>query len=663
MNVFVTDNKIAGFINPLKATDTKVISSPEALEEWIARPFYIENLIVCVELNWRKPASFFGYEVAHRLMFSSQRKGKFNLLFLSTFKRRILRDIINFKTTSAGEFFEYANLFVRKFPHAQLTHKLSFDELNIPKLSQRKFDYLKEYCFHESHLPGRLIHDINNIIISPESNRLINFKADINNNADALTPTIISLTNELRTEKSHSENVQIARKVLKHLENVLVGKNSELHSNIEKSNDSLLVIEDDAETNRAIATQLEPYFKVINCFTSGEEAMAELQQNGKKYDAVLSDLELIKDGFDDNIQGIDIIEYCQEKLPHMVIRIITSLPRQVVSGMLDVSLACILFKENHQKDKVQVIADAGEFSERLSQDIISSRKIFTMDGPSLSWWGKSLTQKINLFKRDTPSRYDRLWNDAFSSAENFISGSLNDAEEDQKISVSFPKNQSIIKEPESGWKIIQQLLTHRLIALWFSQIKYPYGFKYSGGDHHFGEAPSYAEQPGFQSGLETREYKSYFNTLLGLSIKKLKQKDGQKQLLTINAIALFDEEKQWLQSFLSEPLYKKYPNFHSMLMDIGDYFMANNVLLDEGILFNEDIPVEQTKELLIKLARHLGKESLLIRANITEIFTDFRNPIDAQDIDAWQPEITNSELESAVFKLEQSLFNCQQHKA
>jgi CheY-like chemotaxis protein len=343
-----------------------------------------------------------------------------------------------------------------------------------------------------------------------------------------------------------------------------------------------MLIEDDAIILSKLREQFDKYFHNITPFQNGNKAFAELEKNARQYDVVITDMELLEGNLDNERQGIDILELCEKEFPFIVTRVISALPRYALKSLIGKGLAEIIFKSGTVDSVIPPFENLVDFVSQIDKEVKKKRQLRKMLGPEISWWGKYLTKQLYITKIENPDAFNSIWNNAINTANRFVNKEFDTLKDIEKISVEFKQVKEASSNPESGWEIIELLLTHRLIALWFASTNGWDEFYYLGnGDK------AYTNLQGFQPGLQSKTFKSYFNTFLGLSVESNTDNSNKCRLLARN---LFSEELEWLSQIKSNNLdtfllREHYDDLLSMLSKlIKDY---NGKTIDDDISFGD----------------------------------------------------------------------------
>lgn len=609
----------------------KIITSSSEFNEFVGNSFQAKIIIILVELDWGNPISQFqGYQLAKGLMNSPNRVSNFNLLFISSLKRETIFKIFKSKN----------RIFTQKFKHECITNGFDLNKVVIPKISAKKFDYLKNYCLLESGTLDRLEHDIRNLLVNSDEEKFQKTIEEIKANRDILTPEIISLTEAFESTTDFESRNQILNKIHYSLQVLQNQINNPGESSGEKSHAEVMLIEDDATTLSKLKEQLNCYFHRITPFQKGSNAFKELIKNARHYDVVITDMELLDGNFDDEKQGIDILELCELEYPFIVTRVITALPKNALKRLIEKDIGEIVFKSSTGDSVIPPFENLVEFVRQIDKEVKKRRQLRKMQGPEISWWGNYLKKQLYITKIESRDTFDSIWINAVNTSNRFINKKLDDLKDAEKLSIEFKQVNMTSSNPESGWEIVELLLTHRLIALWFAS-KNGWGEFYYSGEG----SDAYTNLQGFQSGLNNKTFKSYFNTFLGLSVEKSKtDKSNKCKVLVKN---LFSEELEWLSHIKPDNLDTfLLSEVNDDFLEIFIYFMKeyNGIEISDDVTFGEamnslDDFIQQYPEERLEQTKHNSLKRIFINS-----LDDFYEKLP-------------SELKSRIDSIKQNIFS------
>ena len=602
--IYISDEKTKYFA--AKDSGGLFISSNEELQSFISNKFLISNVVILVELDWDAPIStFHGYEVAKQLMNSPNRTKKFNLLFVSTFCRETLFQI--YRSSN--------RIFITKFSHVKIGASFDLKGLKVPEYSERKFNYLRNYCFLKAGILDRLIHDVRNLRNNFKEEKYKTFIDDLYANSDIISNELTYTISRLKNcvEVNHRNTLLDDVHGLLHAHQKEIGSSEESYR--KKSRAKILLVEDNRETRDKLVHTFSYYFSSIEACGSGSEAFSILKAKGKQIDVVLTDMELLYGNFDEEKQGIDILELCEAEHPHLVTRIITALPKNAVKKLLGVIEDNIIYKGGEGDGVLHPLENIYDFVEKIDEDVARHKVMRSMTGPANGRFKKCLTKQLYLKKMEDIDEYTAIWNDAKSLAKRFIDNELDALAEDEKVPINFGRQDN----DENGWQIVRTLLTHRLITLWSSSssrdntICY---FESPGGS-------AYVDCPGFQSGMENKSAKSYFTTHLGFSAPGASSQGGKDCDCKIVHQDLFPEERSWLEKYkpgISQETKLEDIDFYfnGMFMEFFNTYNGNNNL-DENTKFGDAIMMLNK---FISSEKYSGLDSNLLN-NLADIFNDY----------------------------------------
>ncbi|HBX51707.1 MAG: hypothetical protein A2275_15200 [Bacteroidetes bacterium RIFOXYA12_FULL_35_11] len=559
--------------NFFSINDEHFLSSDSDLFSFDFSKKNFDTIIILAELNWggRRLQEFYGYSVLKQLMEENRLKPPVQILFASVLTRKTI-----FKLNITSN-----QVFTRKFPHLD-TCRLQTDKKNEKKrsglilpvkplnLNEKKYNYLKYYCLLKTGIIDRLEHDLRNLISGYTTDKMkrVLQEMSINNNLfNSDISVLVSRLNKTGDEKLKKELPGLFEMVRQYQKEL----NQPESKKSRKSHLKVMIVEDNEESLKKLVNELSIYFNNIRTYHSGTDAMAELTKNALTYDVVITDMELLSGDFDDDFQGIDILDYCGNEHPYLVTRIVTSLTKTGLKTLTGKGLDEIIFKDVNTENIIPSFENLPEFVNKIETEVVKKRQLRKMQGPQLSWW-KILTRQLYLFKINNPEDYNDLWLKAKEDAAKFIDGVFDCKNESEKLSSEFKTTKDTSDNPESGWSIIQLLLTHRLISLWFGVKKNWDSFKFNGSSNE-----AFANQSCFKTGIEKKSPKAYFTTFLGFSGEGFSTNNCK--IIPRN---LFPEEISWLcqkraGSILSLQLNEICDDFLSVLEKIISLYDKTNI--------------------------------------------------------------------------------------
>jgi CheY-like chemotaxis protein len=509
--IFILDDETKFLSKNLETKEYRVISSSEELSGLLKEKFQVKNIVILVELEWDNPVSqFYGYGVAKELMNSPNRLTKFNLLFISTFSREILYKIN--KSSS--------RVFVKSFQHKSIDQSFSFKKSQVVPISEKKFDYLRRYCLTETGILEKLEHDLR-----PGKNlsgsQIEDLILQMNANADLLGLKITGVLNESNPSNFQSKRVLLYEHLVYRIKEV--AKNKNLVSDAETNTSGcwkplMLLIEDDDKQRAQMEIVFKPYFTVAPA-SNGDEALKYLKKNHEQISVVLCDMELLdKTYLEDDIQGIDIIEYIKENHFHIVLKVISHLPRRGLNMMLgDILKASdLLYKSMLLDGNADFISD---LAREIQNEVDLRRTIQKLRGPSNTLWGNFSRQggpggKLKQFyyelRNNYPIEFTQMWEEVDIIIQGVVSGK-------DKIKSKFPtveKRNEIAKMPlQNSIRHLKELLVNRLF--WIRVL-------YSGSQEEsvkFADYKKYFENGFLLFSTDNKRFSQYAS-LTGFSIRQ-----------------------------------------------------------------------------------------------------------------------------------------------
>jgi hypothetical protein len=348
--------KIRNEFFSLENKDFRIIDSKVKYTDLKEDKRFIPDAIFIVsELMWENHDINMGYNVARELITHIYKSQFIQFVFFSILQRNILASILDIQNKN----------FVQVFPHIWLLEHEP--QIRFTYYSEVHYKLIKNLAM-SSHGRLQLIgHEMSSIStnikqketsISQAKNMLLNVIAELTlfkawttgNEIQKTIDAIGGITNEKEiifvTKKVEQLIEKLSFKVTNHeSENFLVKSNN-------KSNYRVFVFEDQANYRNFFNKTLSHFYDNVypdtnNLYKVGsnefiftiEQARRIIRKHGKEFNIYFLDL-LFKDASGNwlNFNGLDLFQLIRQVNPYAVIRIITSLPRGIVSKMVEVIL-------------------------------------------------------------------------------------------------------------------------------------------------------------------------------------------------------------------------------------------------------------------------------------------------------------------------------------
>lgn len=367
----------------------------------------------------------------------------------------------------------------------------SFPYLQIPgarlpavrRMSSSKWRYLRKYALTKSGLLDSLLHALRNALRAGEAGlgRVHDVAAQLHGLPDLHDEHIRALLDAQERGAGAADTIRWAGQLFGAMERRIFSLEPDrLNTRTQARNSRkphLMLVEDDAATASELSALFTDHFEV-KVFHDGAEALHELEIGGRFYDALVADLELLEADkrFDQPVQGIEVLEYAEQKHPHIARRVITALGRRGVRELLpSMSIQDILFKSLLVQGNDPLFL---EFLEKLLRDIDHRRVLQDMPGPDSTLWAdvskeaKQQDSKGGGFKRfyyqlkvEDPERFGKMWREINETIER-----IRAEDPDLKVDASFVQTEAArnmigTANRENLIAFLQKLLTHRAILL------------------------------------------------------------------------------------------------------------------------------------------------------------------------------------------------------
>ena len=557
----------------------KIISNYESFHSFLSESPKFIGAIILVEINWEKEIN--GYDIADQLLFDAPASRNIDVLFISYFSRQELYNIYDHNKNS--------HVYIRKFQHKEIADK-DFDlNAHLPDhWSDRKFNYIKNYYFKEGGVLQTLIHETTKLAADYSKGKLSSYLKNLDLYKNILPEEVISKIDDLNKlpDKKKLDAIVHLRTLLEKELYTLPGQDGASQHRI-KSKHKIMLIEDDAKTMAKLAEQFGYYYENITQMKSGTEAYEELSSNGMSYDAVITDMALLEprdDGleFDDAKIGVDILELCESKCPHMVTRVISGLPKNALKDLINKDVSEMIYKSDSPNYVIPPHEDLDNFVKNINAEIKVKRK-FRGDFPELFCFLGQYVSKLGDSERE--SLFKKLCKRAGEFLELEPASTV---PENKKIDANFGRKTNV--KSRERWELI---ILHRLIVLGYSKGK---AFDFD----------KFARHHGFVDGMHSKSSKDYFNLRLGLSVAGAKSNRNEECMCKVNLRCLLDEEINWLDGrddkiTDSMLLIDADSDFFDMLQETMNYIYEPNV----GNYIGDDIKIVMAREEAMNLDEEL----------------------------------------------------------
>lgn len=423
-----------------------------------------------------------GYEIALDIILHKLKDHFFNLQFISFDSRKDLMRTADDKYKKLVQMFSHLNM-------TNLSTEVSFEKNMFTPLH---FELVKALVLDDANRINVIEHDIDtikgNIASSAPELNIDLLKSKLQNQIDELSILkFIADDKILKLQQSIDKstrremlkaNVSELEKIITEAKERIQNPNNEEFSAARKTNYKVLIIEDEIEWRRFFSDTFSEIYQSVFPGNRNEvdnflisEAREIIKSKSDSHIFILDLLYKNSDDFWLPFNGLDLYQIVKELNPYACIRIITSLPRDIVSkvsGLLlktDIKISHVFTKKVGQDrlkfaiyDRVLEINSECKENEKQKTVFkpIPKLGIFAWDG-------------INdfLFRLMTADRdkYEESWDKAFKFYELFASGKLSQSTEDWNSGqLPTPKK----KKSATGSYILERLpviLTHRLLII------------------------------------------------------------------------------------------------------------------------------------------------------------------------------------------------------
>ncbi len=538
--------------------------------EWSAFQFTdkgFDQIFIQVELAWSGKVRE-GYDIADELIYFKVPESSIaHLRFISLKSRRELRSIASVKHLP----------YVKSFIHLQWPPQ----QLAPFYFSRQRYNYLRNYCLTTTGQLDQLLHDLQKYVENPDIPRL---EEEIRH--------VIVMGAFLTGPNAHETALDIAE-ILKSphphdLAEILLGKLITLIRYLEKKRDEkqendiiqlpyrAMLVEDHPEQGERLKEIIGRYFSEVDLFTNGEEALSILGKNGETnaYQALFVDMELLEDGFDQPVMGVDLLEFCETYAPEIATRVISALPRRALRTLLNKHHSHILPK--NKSGSLSASDNLTPMFKSLKKEIEKNKKHSNRSGPLNGPFGedqktgkpKALKNLYYKIKLESPDKHQKMMQAIQRKAEAFFSGELDALD----INCDFGRLENLGREENVD--ILELILLHRAIALLHNKEngKIFYGEFDTKEVDKAGKAVFKGLNNGYCDKFSPRlgdNAKGYFLSKLGFN-GNWNKAVGSRLYQEISETNLFPEEEKWLAAvqpelLLSQLLSEEKPATYNVL--------------------------------------------------------------------------------------------------
>lgn len=323
-----------------------VISNLEDFRKYEFSKLKPEYIFIQVELGWTNTGNKYeGYDIAIELFLQKFNGHSFFLQFISLSNRAIL----------FGDIGETHRKLVETFEHYQLP--LDSQQISFTKYSQIHFELIKSLVISREGRLNYIDHELdkvkNNIENLSPSNDYSNTKEFIKHQLEEIALLEVLIKDriiEIKSKLSRSNELSVLKRSIVETRNIIEEiKSSDSFSLLReadtknKSNYKILIIEDEPDYREFFCNTFSSLFTTV--YPSNIKEIKEFEiktadkliaESASDYDIIILDL-LYKDknGFWLNFNGLDLFTLAKSKNPYACIRIITSLPRDIVAKIVE----------------------------------------------------------------------------------------------------------------------------------------------------------------------------------------------------------------------------------------------------------------------------------------------------------------------------------------
>lgn len=439
-------------------------------------------VFIQTDLDWLKiPKSFSGYEIALDLFLHKLKNHFFNVQFISIEERLRLSSRVDIKYRKIVQCFHHI-----EFP---IQDNVSFVKFNYSPLH---FELIKALVINDKNRINVIEHDLDKIKgdlnqVNKNSD-ITSFKVKIQTQIEELSILKFIIAEKLEQLKKaidKSIDKTILNKNILEFENILDDIKKDISDSGQeefgrknKSNYKVLIIDDDKEDREFFSTTFSEIYQTV--FPGNREEIQnfnivdakEIIKTKRDYNIFVLDL-LYKDsyGFWLPFNGLDLYQYIKELNPYSCIRIITSLPRDIVSkisGLLlktDIKVSHVFTKKvGYKRLKFGIYDRVLEMNIECQENEKTKTVYKPIPKLGIFGWDGVNDLLFNLMTMEN-EQYEKCWDKAFTFFEQFELRKLNQSTTDWE-SGKLPSPQK--QESVTSSYILKRLpviFAHRLLVI------------------------------------------------------------------------------------------------------------------------------------------------------------------------------------------------------
>ena len=417
-----------------------------------------ENIYVLAELGWEDSEYFEGYNVLKNIMKEGRlAEGSLSLVICSNFNREELYQ-------QATPF----RPFIKMFPH-QLIVGNKPKSISAVRLSEPKYRYLKYVTLQEAGTIDEWLHDLRYCSVSDnKANSKLNLllaefleNLDILGSSNDLLDAIYQLDKASKNQELNFLFWQEKKTIIINELTYLKTRNLQqtaLESKLLKDF-TLMLVEDDDEMRSKLTHWLQRHGAVVEGFHSGSLALERLKKSNseREFHGLLVDLELLEENsiFHDEIQGIDLLEYCRNSRSGIVLRAITAYPKNTINQFMKGYR--IIYKSEYEVSPLR--DNELDIIKELKKEISEKQKNRATSGPKN---GRVKDFYLDYYNQlEESGELQKIVTSVKKNAMEFFANK----NEKVKIPASLGATMSNGREKWCSLKVFENVLTHRLIVL------------------------------------------------------------------------------------------------------------------------------------------------------------------------------------------------------
>lgn len=334
---------LAGVRNANNGTEKGmfIIQDAASWQAYIEKPKQPKFVFIQPELDWGK-SDLYGYQVAFLLLNEPRLKSAFDLRFISSIDYSVLRVNASTKHRAIQEAFKHYQALIDKFRISLKDDTTSALHFNLLRTLITKDIHRLSLVIHELLSLLSNVQDLEKELLYNDAILLADKELEELDSIEGVDPAITSQAGELlrKAENRESFGEQLNRLIravrLEHYR--LLGAFSKEHNPVNKSQNKVIIIEDNPDWRKELAGIFGEYFEQVYPASEAEIKNFAMEDAVALIEAAVDTdifiLDLIYKRPDRSwlpFNGLDLYDLIKRRHPYAAVRIVSNLPRDMVA--------------------------------------------------------------------------------------------------------------------------------------------------------------------------------------------------------------------------------------------------------------------------------------------------------------------------------------------